>query len=239
MFTQTESLHASTWIHLRDCHGQSQMHVVSVLMLFKNHRRPRIYSGVWAIDKIGFSEEPSLYQRLEQRVIGAHSAIEEAGNNRDRIATSFFTSLANIGFSFGSSERLFLFPPLTSAEYVLRYLTIACSADGRQQPFCSIPMGMDAAITRSVTIVASQSHRYHQGAIPGLCTSTIITRSISSHRCTLVLVLLYSRTYFLTTIHVIVSAITPALLSTTVMPIIAPLPSSICLQQNITIAAPS
>jgi hypothetical protein len=108
-FTQTESLHASTWIHLRDCHGQSQMHVVAVLMLFKNHRRPSIYSGVWAIDKIGFSEEPSLYQRLERRVIGAHSAIDEAGNNRDRIATCSFASLTNIGFSFGPSEGLFFF----------------------------------------------------------------------------------------------------------------------------------
>ena len=41
----------------------------------QEQRRPRIYSGIWAIDKIGFSGEPSHHQRRRRRVIGAQSAI--------------------------------------------------------------------------------------------------------------------------------------------------------------------
>jgi hypothetical protein len=61
-----------------------------------------------------------------------------------------------------------------------------------------------AAITGTMTIVASQTEHHHQGAVPGLRRFHI--NQSSSRPCTLVL--LY---FFSTTKHVIVSAITPAL----------------------------
>jgi hypothetical protein len=156
------------------------------------------------------------------------------GNNRDRFATSsFFTSLTNIGFSFGPSGTLVLFSSLYQLPDEYLGTSQSRARPTKDDLTLQYPNGY-TAIPRSLTMLdASQTHNF----VPSRCCTWILRSSANpSHH---IVVLLYSCTSVLfTTIHVIVSAITPALFPTTVMPIVAPpIPSSIALQRNIAIAA--